>query len=583
MVAKFFFWRYGSPFQRSLEGLFRTLLRDILENCPHLIPKVLPRLWDDVKTAPGYGSTGIAVSSDEVHDAFKTLLSDSTLHKTTKLCFFIDGLDEFEETAQEDYKSMVQLLLGWTKAAPHAVKLCVSSREYNVFINSFSINKRLRLQDLTRADMKRFIRDKLHELVPEDLDRMVDLIADKSNGIFLWVALVVRSIRARLEDGCSLSMIENEVNSLPDELEGLFRHLLASIDKAYKKEAYQTFAIMELYKLRLRTPFTLLAYSFLEEYNLDSEFAQKQPFPLVYPNSVAKSEREEAARRRLNASCQGLLEQGPEGTVTYTHRSVPDFLESHLRNATELIVPEFDPVHALSQLWLAEVRIRPRDPYWLHEHCSTPPSTPRIDALLWDIMVMRGAKSLDCPPFPYLESLKSAASSAIPRAKLDRGRGGDPSWRNPGSLLIAAARCGVLSYLDWALQREPCINENYETIHSIAHVAVMAGVLYFVMHPRPVASPYRVFEVLLRRGISPNVPLRKRTLWECVIFHVIINTPNLVENGFVALPSSRKAEIGKMIQIFLEYGATPKIHISLECKAMAHESTNAMDRHLDKC
>jgi hypothetical protein len=39
VFAKFFFWRPGTALQRSLTGLFRSLLHDMLKECPKLIPK----------------------------------------------------------------------------------------------------------------------------------------------------------------------------------------------------------------------------------------------------------------------------------------------------------------------------------------------------------------------------------------------------------------------------------------------------------------------------------------------------------------------------------------------------------------
>ncbi|KAG7287280.1 hypothetical protein NEMBOFW57_006787 [Staphylotrichum longicolle] len=184
-------------------------------------------------------------AGDSVSSAFSHLVECAKTFGDSKFFFFIDGLDELEETPQDDFKAMVQLLSSWTHAAPNDIKLCVSSREYNVFVNFFSVEKKMRLQDLTLADMRRYVQERLQELPQEDLNRIVQVITEKANGIFLWVALVVKSIRAQLEDGCGTSMIEDEVNSLPDELEGLFQHLLASISKSYRKKAYQTFAMIK--------------------------------------------------------------------------------------------------------------------------------------------------------------------------------------------------------------------------------------------------------------------------------------------------------------------------------------------------
>ena len=98
VTASFFFWRIGSPLQRSLSGLVRTLLHDILESCSDLIPTVLPDLWSKVVSSPGGISVGYDLGSDEVQAAFSRLLVIPALYENSRFCFFIDALDEFEET-----------------------------------------------------------------------------------------------------------------------------------------------------------------------------------------------------------------------------------------------------------------------------------------------------------------------------------------------------------------------------------------------------------------------------------------------------------------------------------------------------
>lgn len=64
--------------------------------------------------------------------------------------------------------------------------------------------QRIRLQDLTCADIKAFINDRLKDSVKfppnEDaaasMETLVEAIAERADGIFFWVALVVQSLRA---------------------------------------------------------------------------------------------------------------------------------------------------------------------------------------------------------------------------------------------------------------------------------------------------------------------------------------------------------------------------------------------------
>jgi hypothetical protein len=581
VAASFFFWRAGSPLQRSLLGLFRSLLYDILQQRPDLIPEVLPDLWNQAAASPIWEPPDSGFENGLVQPAFSRLLKCAALYESTSFCFFIDGLDEYEETLQDDYKALVQLLFSWTQAAPHAVKLCVSSREYNVFLNFFRPDQRLRLQDLTLADMRCYVRDRLQDLDQAELGRLVDVITDKANGIFLWVALVVKSIRGRLEDGYRVSLIEEEVNSLPDELEGLFLHLLNSISKSYLKAAYQTFAILQLGQgYGTPRPFlSLLAYSFLDEYDIDQEFAQKpHHFPLAPLTETTRRQREDVARKRLNATCKGLIEadQTAYMPLTYTHRSVVEFLEKHLRftDAAKSILAGFDAAHALSQVVLATLRSLPHDMYWIIEDIN---SRPHLAVVVESVVEARLRNGLDSPPYLFLEALRSAVKAAVPEHD-DEGaelQGRSPKARQLGrwwdlrlTVLTECAIFGMADYLDRVTRTDP------STIDDNDKLATLAWFSTFYQHRRvPRTSgntkntiAFGGISVLLGRGVSPDAAIHTNpwtelagvdwgtTFWEhfagCVVAFTPINE---------ATPWA-----GKAIQEFLEHGASSDIRIALE-------------------
>ncbi|EHL02055.1 hypothetical protein M7I_2010 [Glarea lozoyensis 74030] len=326
VFAKFFFWKPGTTLQRSLGGLFRSLLHDTLETHPELIPAVLPDQWA----------------------------------RNHCFCFFIDGLDEFEEPFK-DSKDMINLLISWTEVAPEDVKICVSSREYNAFQDSFSDERRLCLQDLTRDDMERYIRDRLSDMRTKDkasIEPFAKAVARKANGIFLWTTLVVKSLRERLGDGYELDFLEQELDSIPEELEHLFKYLLRSIAKPARKSAYRTFAmVMEARTWELEI--SLASYYFFNHYETDKEFAMQPSFRIARPKEQSEAARRDMARKRLNGCCRGLLELSTHQghfTIVFTHRSVPEFLESpETIIQMGLYLRNFSPIDAISQLFLAEV------------------------------------------------------------------------------------------------------------------------------------------------------------------------------------------------------------------------------------
>lgn len=281
IFAQFFFWRAGDRDQKSVSGLLRSLLHDILQQRPDLIPSVFAQHWKYLKSLDWRVQPTLNLRVKDIRAAFDTLIHSPRLYENNKLCFFIDGLDEYEETAHEDYKDMVDMLFRWVNIAPNDVKLCVSSRELEDFRKAFSEDRKLRLHELTHNDMESFVRDRLENFdilsasgasIEDNKRVLVAAITYRADGIFLWVSLVLKSLRERLQYDCQLSSLIQHTENMPKEMEPLFRHLLESIDQCDPRAAYRAFAMV----LKLKEygkNLLLIAYSFLAEYENDPNFA----------------------------------------------------------------------------------------------------------------------------------------------------------------------------------------------------------------------------------------------------------------------------------------------------------------------
>jgi len=159
VFGSFYFWGSGDLQQRSLEGLYRSLLFEILNQCPELIKEVFPNHWHNVQSKmPGWEEIPFRFS--ELRETMSTIVGR---HKfpNHRFCFFIDGLDEFEAETT-DHWELAQILQQW--ATSDDVKLCVSSRPYTEFLEVFDSNLRMDLHHLTRGDIERFTRVQFEKL-----------------------------------------------------------------------------------------------------------------------------------------------------------------------------------------------------------------------------------------------------------------------------------------------------------------------------------------------------------------------------------------------------------------------------------
>jgi hypothetical protein len=227
----------------------------------------------------------IDLREEEVEEAFELMISHEGIQESHRFCFYLDALDEFDDSPQYDYQTLANMLKHWVQSSCGNIKICVSSREENVFESAFTARNRIRLQDLTRRDMERYVHSKLTEIESAiDVPNMVKEVVDRSEGVFLWTVLVVGKLRECLDREATPKAIGQELASLPTEIEGLFKSLVSSIGVSAQPTAYRIFILMfHLARHEERLP--LLSCLFLEHYSDDPDFATTSDELLPSPKS----------------------------------------------------------------------------------------------------------------------------------------------------------------------------------------------------------------------------------------------------------------------------------------------------------
>ncbi|KAJ9263807.1 hypothetical protein DTO195F2_2724 [Paecilomyces variotii] len=401
VFAHFFFWKPGTVLQKSLAGLCRALLHGVLQACPELIQHMLYKAWTKAAATPWQVQSANEISDSEIFEPFNRLIELGPVNKQRSFCFLIDGLDEFEETTQYDHRDLVKQLCEWSEVSSGYVKLCVSSREHSIFMNTFASERRLRLHQLTWQDMRAFSEDRLAHLADvEARERLVSGVVEKAQGIFLWVALVIRSIREQWEDCASIAELEDELYSLPDELSGLYEYILNSLSKTVRRKFYHTCAILRLAKT-YDISLTLLRYSLLEDYERNPEFAMAEDYPQENVQYITQEEREEHGVRRLNGF-KGLLEPDARNRVDFCHRSVDEFLQDpNKETCMAQYLRSFNAPDAFSQVLLADLRLGEAPVNWNVGHDSF----ERGYSLSTGLLHMRAEHGLDQAPYSFLSLL----------------------------------------------------------------------------------------------------------------------------------------------------------------------------------
>ena len=270
------------------------------------------------------------------------------------ICMFIDGLDEFEG----DHYAFVQLIK--RLADQVHLKICLSSRPWQVFDESFCGLPSLRLQDLTRNSIRSYARFQLSDLIQQctvrdsaEEQRAMKLLNDivsRADGVFLWVVIAVRDLRDGLRGFADIDALADAIDQLPSELEDLFLHMLKRIKPAFQRDAAQYLQIMlyceaevgEIYKRGLRTLYLCGLHLSFQQRNLGNT-----PFSYEKVSSIELSKACDKLRTRLLSHIPGFVDLTlpPEGNglyrggseddpmwyiqVTFVHRTARDFLSNN--------------------------------------------------------------------------------------------------------------------------------------------------------------------------------------------------------------------------------------------------------------
>ncbi|KAH6884884.1 hypothetical protein B0T10DRAFT_577280 [Thelonectria olida] len=361
VVASHFFWYAGVDLQKSQEGLLRTLLDKILTECPHLMPLLCPKRWNDTR------QQGYPWTMEELLRAFENLKSSSVTD--SKFCFFIDALDEYRGNCADIAKVVAKLC-----ESPN-IKVCFSGREWPALENMFGPKRhdqslrvqKIQMQLLTKDDIHRYVSDQLgsdlrYQRFKRSLDdypvstQKIDLlqeITDRAQGVFLWVTLVCDNLLRGLSNDDSLKTLQKRLHSLPTDLDDYFGQMLSRLDPVYLGYCVEMLQLV----MASRRPLSVRVFDFLEA-DLIFALSDNPGMPPVTNDvretrlkSIGADLMEFVAPRRL-WDVLGL-------DVVFIHRTVHEFMStSRMQEFLAKHTRRFFDVHTyLSQAFLALTQI----------------------------------------------------------------------------------------------------------------------------------------------------------------------------------------------------------------------------------
>lgn len=231
IFAGFFFHFRGNAIQKSFEGLLRSLLKQILEEEPGLLDELLPLITvDESLEQTKFLSVRPSWSIFNLKERLQRILSQKS--KRLGLVLFFDALDEFDGHPEAICRFLEELVKQPGDSMTR-IRVCFSSRPWEVFTAHFDNCLKITIQEHTRDD----IRDYYLGMVSDfdlSLSEMVPEVVERASGVFLWVRLLIRE----LTSSSSSEDVRTRFLAFPDELDQFYEITINRIPLKYRWEAF---------------------------------------------------------------------------------------------------------------------------------------------------------------------------------------------------------------------------------------------------------------------------------------------------------------------------------------------------------
>lgn len=377
IFGQFYCWAPGTEAQRTLHGMLRSLLFQVLSQFPGLIEDLFPRQLVYMKTSAESDPSVERFQhfgNKQIHEAFDLLLN-KTVNSDHRIFLLIDGLDELEG-GDLVHEGMAARLKSWTTGRD--IKVLVSSRPWPPFVWMFESYPRLLLNNLNRLDIRTYAISQLYQdrkICQLGVDRMkttiegiVEELVSQAQGTFLWAHLVLDNVRQGIRRHYSVNLLKAKIREYPSDLDDLYNALREPIEKSPIDKILSNRMLLLAAAAPKDFPLYTLAFSWLPE---DDESGLLDPSfpPSTKCQPYSEQEVEERLQRvseRIYGLTRGLLEPvmvkssihgSARQEVRFCHQTARDYLITNMKrwSVLEESWPGFRQSDPYGRIYLADL------------------------------------------------------------------------------------------------------------------------------------------------------------------------------------------------------------------------------------
>ena len=307
IAISYFFNARGEHLEKSTRGLYRSLLFQLLTKIPRL-----QTVLDTTEASYLQELSPDSRTTEILQSLFRQAIEKL---EDQPLTCFVDALDECENN-EDHVREMVNFFeeLG-ERAVENKIRLlvCFSRRHYPHVTIDKGVELTLEVQQGHSDDITKYVNSKLKVGRNKRVEQIKIDVQKKSQGIFLWVVLVIPILQKAYDHG-QVHALGKCLKDTPEDLNELFRDILGR--DSQNMEYLMLCLRWILYAERPLSP--------VELYSAILSASETDPVTAWNSDDIAPGD----ISRFILSSSKGLAEptRSKTPTVQFIHESVRDFL-----------------------------------------------------------------------------------------------------------------------------------------------------------------------------------------------------------------------------------------------------------------
>lgn len=214
-ILSFFFNARGHDLEKTTEGMYRSILRQLFAQLPQRLPDPIPLY------PPEWKDHGWPL--EVLQDWLRKAILEHGVER--KIICYVDALDECEEDAIRQAIDNFEALEHSSSTRGINFAICFASRHYpNITIN-YNETINLDIEEEHHKDITVFVGKTLRgeRTLRYELGRE---ISQRSSGVFLWAALVVQIVNKSADHGATRDQLFHELSIVPSGIGGLLKSIV---------------------------------------------------------------------------------------------------------------------------------------------------------------------------------------------------------------------------------------------------------------------------------------------------------------------------------------------------------------------